>query len=69
MEGVEVLDLSDGYEGYTAMMLAEFGANVVKVEPIEGDHLRLLGPPFVAGESAAFMGVNRAKKSVALDWR
>ena len=69
MEGVHVLDLSEGYEGYTGMMLAEFGADVVKVEPPEGDHLRLLGPPFIAGESAAFMGVNRAKKSVVLDWK
>lgn len=69
MSGLQVLDLSEGYEGYAGQMLAEFGANVVKVEPIEGDHLRLLGPPFIAGESAAFMGVNRAKKSVALAWQ
>lgn len=69
MEGVRVLDLSEGYEGYTGMMLAEFGATVIKVEPPEGDHLRLLGPPFVAGESAAFMGVNRGKRSAVLAWK
>ena len=69
MDGVRVLDLSEGYEGYTGQMLAEFGASVIKVESVEGDHLRLLGPPFIAGESAAFMGVNRGKRSVALAWK
>lgn len=69
MEGVRVLDLSEGYEGYTGQMLAEFGASVTKVEPPAGDHMRLLGPPFIAGESAAFMGVNRGKRSLALAWQ
>ena len=69
MEGVKVVDLSEGYEGYTGMMLAEFGASVIKVEPLEGDYIRQLGPPFIAGESAAFMGVNRGKKSIALAWK
>ncbi len=69
MSGVRVVDLSEGYEGYVGMMLAEFGAEVVKVEPPEGDSLRLLGPPFIHGESAAFMGVNRGKRSIVLDWR
>ena len=36
MEGVRVLDLSEGYEGYTGMMLAEIGATVIKVKPPEG---------------------------------
>ncbi|MDA0302124.1 MAG: CoA transferase [Chloroflexi bacterium] len=69
LDGVRILDLSEGYEGYTAMICAEFGAAVVKVEPPSGDQLRLLGPPFIAGESAAFMGVNRGKQSIALAWQ
>jgi len=68
MQGVQVVDISQGYESYAGMMLAEFGASVVKVESLDGDYMRKLGPPFIAGESAAFMGVNRGKKSLALAW-
>lgn len=69
LDGVRILDLSEGYEGYTTMICAEFGATVVKVETPAGDHLRLLGPPFVGSESAAFLGANRGKLSVALAWQ
>ena len=69
MDGVKVLDLSEGYEGYTGQMLAEFGASAIKVEPLQGDYIRQLGPPFIQGESAAFMGVNRGKRSLALAWK
>lgn len=70
MPNVRVVDISEGYESYAAMILAEFGADVVKVEPIEGDYSRQLGSPFTkSGESAAFMSVNRGKRSLALDWR
>jgi CoA:oxalate CoA-transferase len=50
------------------MTLADLGADVVKVEhPRGGDETRSWGPPFVGGESAYFLSVNRSKRSVALD--
>jgi formyl-CoA transferase len=52
------------------MMLADLGADVIKVErPGEGDQSRAWGPPFVGGESTYFMSVNRGKRSVAVDLR
>lgn len=52
------------------MILGDFGAEVWKVEePTAGDHTRSYGPPFVAGESAYFLSVNRNKKSIALNLR
>ena len=52
------------------MMLGDLGADVVKVErPGEGDGSRRWGPPFVGGESAYFMQVNRNKRSIAVDLR
>jgi crotonobetainyl-CoA:carnitine CoA-transferase CaiB-like acyl-CoA transferase len=50
------------------MVLADLGADVVKVErPDGGDETRAWGPPFVAGESAYFLAVNRGKRSAAID--
>lgn len=51
---------------YCGMLLADLGAEVIKIEPPEGDMARRFGP-FVAGESAFFMSVNRRKRSVVLD--
>jgi crotonobetainyl-CoA:carnitine CoA-transferase CaiB-like acyl-CoA transferase len=66
---VNVLDLSRVLAGpYCTMLLADLGADVVKVErPGEGDETRGWGPPYVGGESAYFLAVNRGKRSVALD--
>src|ERR671914_363560 len=53
---------------YCTMFLGDLGAEVVKVEqPGAGDDTRGWGPPFVGGESAYFLSVNRNKKSLALD--
>ena len=52
------------------MLLADLGAEVVKVErPGEGDQSRAWGPPFAGGEATYFMSVNRGKRSVAVDLR
>lgn len=54
---------------YCAMLLGDFGADAIKVErPGIGDQSRGWGPPFVSGESAYFLGTNRNKKSVALNY-
>ena len=69
-DGVRVLDLSRMLAGpYGSMLLADMGAEVIKVEePDGGDPMRIMGPPFLAdGSSAYFLSINRNKKSIALD--
>jgi len=65
------LDLSRALAGpYCTMMLADMGAEVIKVEmPGKGDDSRSWGPPFVEGESAYFMSINRNKKSITLNMK
>ena len=69
LSGLRVLDLSRVLAGpYCTMMLADLGAEVIKVEqPEVGDETRGWGPPFAASEAAYFLAVNRSKRSVALD--
>jgi len=69
LEGIKVLDLSRALAGpYCSMMLADMGAEVIKLEmPGRGDDSRAWGPPFKEGESAYFMSVNRNKKSMTLN--
>ena len=71
LEGVRVLDLTQIMAGpYCAMTLGDMGADVVKVEkPNGGDDARRMGPPFIEGESAAFLGINRNKRSIVADMR
>jgi crotonobetainyl-CoA:carnitine CoA-transferase CaiB-like acyl-CoA transferase len=68
LEGLKVVDLSSHLSGpYCAMLLADHGADVIKVErPGSGDDARRM-PPFVGGESAPFMIWNRNKRSVIID--
>ena len=69
LEGVRVLDLSRVLAGpYATMMLADLGADVLKIEhPERGDDTRHWGPPFAASESAYFLSVNRNKRSAGVD--
>jgi crotonobetainyl-CoA:carnitine CoA-transferase CaiB-like acyl-CoA transferase len=70
LHGVKVLELARVLAGpWCGMMLADLGADVVKLEPLEGDDTRGLGPPFRDGLSAYFACCNRNKRSVALDLR
>src|SRR5215831_10543162 len=70
--GLLVLDLTRVLAGpYAALMMAELGARVIKIEPPEGDDARRYGP-FVTGESGVsksgyFLSINRGKESIALD--
>src|SRR5260370_24295957 len=74
MEGVlwdvVVIVLSRVLAGpYCTMILGDLGATVIKVEqPGKGDETRYFGPPFIAGESAYYLGLNRNKLSVLIDF-
>jgi crotonobetainyl-CoA:carnitine CoA-transferase CaiB-like acyl-CoA transferase len=69
LAGIRVLDLSKVLAGpLCTQMLADQGADVIKVEPPGGDETRTLGPPFDEdGEAAYFTSVNRGKRAIALD--
>src|SRR6202790_1441790 len=69
LAGIRVIDLTRILAGpLCAMMLGDMGADVIKVEPPGGgDDTRGWGPPFIAGESAYFLGVNRNKRSLTLN--
>lgn len=69
LAGIRVLDLSRILAGPLATMwMADLGAEVIKVErPEVGDETRRWGPPFVGGESAYFLAVNRGKYGITLD--
>ncbi len=68
LDDIRVLELSNFMAGpYCGMLLADMGADVIKVEnPAGGDFTRLAGP-FMDGQSAGFVAVNRNKRSIALD--
>ncbi len=68
LEGCRVLELTHIMAGPTCgMMLADMGADVIKVEKPTGDDTRRLTPPTINGESAAFLMMNRNKRGLALD--
>jgi len=68
LKGIKVFDLSRLLPGgFCSMMLGDFGAEVIKVEePGRGDYVRW-APPFINGQSAYFLSINRNKKSIVLD--
>lgn len=68
LDDVTILDLSHALAGpFASTMLADYGADVVKIEPLGGEIARAWGPPFYGGEAAYFVNLNRNKKSVAID--
>jgi crotonobetainyl-CoA:carnitine CoA-transferase CaiB-like acyl-CoA transferase len=69
LDGVRVVDLSRVLAGpLCTQMLADHGADVIKVEPPMGDETRLFGPPFdEAGDAAYFTALNRGKRALSLD--
>ncbi|GAA3049174.1 CoA transferase [Streptomyces roseofulvus] len=69
LSGVVVADFGRVLAGpYMTMLLADLGADVIKIErPDGGDDTRAWGPPFADGQATYFLGVNRNKRSVALD--
>jgi len=71
LKGIRVADFTQALSGpYCTMLLADLGADVVKVEmPGRGDDSRHWGPPFVGDTAAYFLAVNRNKRSMELDLR
>ncbi|TXC98889.1 CoA transferase [Streptomyces sp. ISID311] len=69
LTGLKVLDLSRILSGpFCTMMLADLGADVIKVEdPVSGDDTRVWGPPFQGEDAAYFHSVNRNKRGIAVD--
>ncbi|MEM6498775.1 MAG: CoA transferase, partial [Pseudomonadota bacterium] len=68
LSGVKVVDLSRVLGGpFATQLLADHGANVIKLEPPQGDEVRDWGPPFHDDDAAYFIGINRNKRSVGLD--
>jgi crotonobetainyl-CoA:carnitine CoA-transferase CaiB-like acyl-CoA transferase len=69
LAGIRVLDLSRILAGpFCTMRLGDLGADVIKIEqPGSGDETRRWGPPFIKGESAYYLSINRNKRSVTLD--
>ena len=68
LQNIRVLDLSRVLAGpYCTMVLGDLGAEVIKVEPPEGDETRGWGPPFAGGESAYYLCVNRNKRGMVVN--
>lgn len=69
LSGITVLDLTRIVSGpFATMLLGDLGAEIIKIEePRSGDESRTYGPPFISGESAYFLSVNRNKKSCAIN--
>jgi crotonobetainyl-CoA:carnitine CoA-transferase CaiB-like acyl-CoA transferase len=69
LDGIRIVDFTKALAGpYCTMHLADMGAEVIKVEmPGTGDDSRGWGPPFIEGEAAYFLSINRNKKSITLN--
>lgn len=70
LEGLKVLELARILAGpWAGQVLADLGADVIKVEAPEGDDTRKWGPPFIGDTAAYFHAANRGKRSVIADFR
>ncbi|MEZ5783907.1 MAG: CoA transferase [Rhizobiaceae bacterium] len=68
LANIKVIDASRVLGGpYAGQVLADHGADVIKVEPPAGDETRGWGPPFLDGTASYFLGLNRNKRGMALD--
>jgi crotonobetainyl-CoA:carnitine CoA-transferase CaiB-like acyl-CoA transferase len=68
LEGLRVLDFTQMMNGpFGTMLLADFGADVIKVEPPEGDTMRKTGETFLGDDAVYFLTLNRNKRSIVLD--
>ncbi|MCO4838934.1 MAG: CoA transferase [Rhodobacteraceae bacterium] len=69
LKGIKVIDASRVLGGpYAGQILADHGADVIKVEPPAGDETRLWGPPFQDDAASYFLGLNRNKRGIAIDF-
>ncbi len=70
LAGIKIIDLTRVLSGpYATQILADHGAEVIKVEPPLGDEVRDWGPPFHEGDASYFIGLNRNKRSIGVDLR
>ena len=70
LSGIKIVDLTRVLSGpYATQILADHGAEVLKVEPPLGDEVRDWGPPFYEGDASYFIGLNRNKRSIGIDLR
>src|SRR5258708_35829715 len=68
LAGIKVIDLSRVLGGpYCTQMLGDHGAEIIKVEPPQGDETRGWGPPFPGDAASYFIGVNRNNRGILLD--
>lgn len=68
LANLKVIDASRVLGGpYAGQILADHGADVIKVEPPAGDETRGWGPPFLDGAASYFLGLNRNKRGIAVD--